>query len=120
MVTGDMGWIDADGRLRVAGRDDDMIVSGGENVYPREVEDLLVGMDGVTDAAVVGVDDEAYGQALHAFVVRRPDTPIDANAVKAHDRDHLARFKVPRRVRFVDDLPRSATGKILRRELPTA
>ena len=119
MVTGDMGWIDADGCLRVAGRDDDMIVSGGENVYPREVEDLLVGMDGVTDAAVVGVDDEAYGQALHAFVVRRPDAPIDANAVKAHVRDHLARFKVPRRVRFVDDLPRSPTGKILRRELPT-
>ena len=117
MVTGDMGWVDDEGRLRVAGRDDDMIVSGGENVYPREVEDLLVAMDGIADAAVVGVDDDSYGQALHAFVVRDTDAELDANGVKAHVRDHLARFKVPRRVRFVDDIPRSPTGKILKREL---
>ncbi len=117
MRTGDVGWLDDAGRLRVAGRDDDMIVSGGENVYPREVEDLLLGLPGVTDAAVVGVDDKKFGQALHAYVVRTDGGGVDANAVKAHVRDHLANYKIPRRVHFIEELPRSATGKILRREL---
>jgi fatty-acyl-CoA synthase len=111
--TGDVGHIDPDGRLHIAGRDDDMIVSGGENVFPRELEELLVTHPAVLEAAAIGVPDEEFGQRLRAFVVVRPGTPIDADAIRAFARDHLARFKVPRDVVFVDALPRNAAGKVL-------
>jgi fatty-acyl-CoA synthase len=117
MSTGDVGHFDSDGRLFVDGRDDEMIVSGGENVFPREVEDLLHGLDGVDDVAIIGVPDEDFGQRLMAFVVRRAGAHVSEADVKAHVKSNLARFKVPRAVEFLDDLPRNATGKVLKREL---
>jgi fatty-acyl-CoA synthase len=116
MATGDVGYLDEEGRLFVSGRDDDMIVSGGENVFPREVEDLIADMDGVKEVAVVGVDDEKFGQALKAFVVRKGSKPSD-DEIKKKVKTDLAGFKVPREVAFVDELPRNATGKVLKREL---
>jgi fatty-acyl-CoA synthase len=94
-----------------------MIVAGGENVFPNEVEDLLRRHEAIADAAVVGVADEEFGQVLAAFVVRRKGRKLAAATVKAHVRDHLARYKVPRTVTFVDELPRNPTGKLLRRKL---
>ncbi|MGM1057931.1 AMP-binding protein [Saccharothrix sp. Mg75] len=117
MATGDLGHRDDDGLLFVVGRDDEMIVSGGENVYPREVEDLLAALTGVREVAVVGVPDEEFGQRLAAYVVPEEPGSLDADAVRGHVRDNLARFSVPREVVFLDALPRNATGKVLKREL---
>ncbi|MCU1502109.1 MAG: AMP-dependent synthetase and ligase [Ilumatobacteraceae bacterium] len=117
LSSGDVGHIDAEGFLYVDGRDDDMIVSGGENLFPSEVEELLSHHPAISEAAVVGVADEEFGQVLAAFVVRRPGAALDAAGVKEYVRDRLARFKVPKRIEFVDELPRNATGKILKREL---
>lgn len=117
MSTGDVGHLDAAGRLFVDGRDDDMIVSGGENVFPAEVEDLLHAHDAIREAAVVGVPDDEFGQRLKAVVVLREGAALDADEVRAHVKANLARFKVPREVEFVSELPRNATGKVLRREL---
>ncbi len=119
MSTGDMGRFDAQGRLFVDGRDDDMIVSGGENVFPREVEDLLADHEQIEEAAVVGVADDQFGQRLKAFVVPREGANLDEQAVKDYVKANLARFKVPREVVFMDRLPRNATGKVLKRELQT-
>jgi fatty-acyl-CoA synthase len=115
--TGDTGHFDADGRLFVDGRDDDMIVSGGENVFPGEIEDVIDQMPGVVDVAVVGVPDDEFGQRLKAFVVLESGASLDAEAVRARVRGELARFKVPRDVAFVDAIPRNATGKVLRKDL---
>ncbi len=115
--TGDVGHLDSAGRLVVEGRADDMIVSGGENVYPAEVEELLAGHPGVADVAVVGVPDERFGQRLEAWVVRRPGHRVGAEELKQLVRGRLARYKVPRRIHFVARLPRTTTGKVLRREL---
>ena len=117
LSSGDVGHFDADGYLFVDGRDDDMIISGGENLFPSEVEELLAGHPSVADVAVVGVPDEQFGQVLAAFVVRVPGRKLTAEAVRKHVRDNLARFKVPKTVTFVDELPRNQTGKILKREL---
>jgi acyl-CoA synthetase (AMP-forming)/AMP-acid ligase II len=119
MRTGDVGRLDAQGRLFVEGRDDEMIVSGGENVFPREVEDLLADHDQIEEVAVVGVADEEFGQRLKAFVVPRNGNGLTAEAVQDYVKENLARYKVPRDVVFVDELPRNATGKILKRELRT-
>jgi acyl-CoA synthetase (AMP-forming)/AMP-acid ligase II len=119
MRTGDVGRMDADGRLFVEGRDDEMIVSGGENVFPREVEDLLADHEEIEEVAVVGVEDNEFGQRLKAFVVPRGGAMLTAQAVQDYVKENLARFKVPRDVVFVDELPRNATGKILKRELRT-
>ena len=118
MSTGDVGCFDARGRLFVEGRDDEMIVSGGENVFPREVEDLLSSHGQIREAAVVGVDDEQFGQRLKAFVVRSGE--LSEEDVKDYVKANLARFKVPREVVFLEELPRNATGKVLKRELKTA
>jgi fatty-acyl-CoA synthase len=118
MSTGDVGRLDDDGRLFVEGRDDEMIISGGENVFPREVEDLLARHQEIEDVAVVGVPDDEFGQRLRAFVVLRPGSGLSEAGVQDHVRSNLARFKVPREVFFLDELPRNATGKILKRELP--
>src|SRR5947209_17827195 len=117
MSTGDFGNLDSEGRLFVSGRDDDMIVSGGENVFPREVEDLISKLDGVEEVAVVGVDDEKFGQRLKAFVVRKGGSKPSDDDVKQHVKSNLAGYKVPREVDFLDELPRNATGKVLKRDL---
>ncbi len=117
MATGDVGRFDEEGRLFVEGRDDEMIVSGGENVFPQEVEDCIARHDDVVEVACIGVDDKDFGKRLRAIVVRREGASIDEAGVKAQVKAHLARYKVPRDVVFVDELPRNATGKILKREL---
>ena len=117
MSTGDLGHFDENGRLWVDGRDDEMIVSGGENVFPREVEELLQSHEAILDAAAVGTDDENFGQRLRVFVVLREGHQLDADQVKEHVRANLARYKVPRDVLFVPRLPRNPAGKVLKREL---
>jgi len=117
LSSGDVGHFDDEGRLFIDGRDDEMIVSGGENVFPGEVEDLLAGHDNVKEVAVIGVDDEEFGQRLKAFVVVSEGADLSEDDVKQHVKTNLARYKVPREVEFLDSLPRNATGKILKREL---
>jgi acyl-CoA synthetase (AMP-forming)/AMP-acid ligase II len=117
MATGDVGHFDAEGRLFIDGRDDDMIVSGGENVFPAEVEDLLAGVPGVGEVAVLGVPDDEFGQRLKAYVVLTRGTELTEDELKSHVRSRLARHKVPREIAFVDELPRNATGKILKGNL---
>ncbi|MCW2968962.1 MAG: AMP-dependent synthetase and ligase [Solirubrobacterales bacterium] len=117
MSTGDVGHFDGDGRLFVDGRDDEMIVSGGENVFPREVEDLLADHEAIEEAAVIGVADPEFGQRLKAFVVARNGATLTEDGVKEYVRGNLARFKVPREVVFLAELPRNATGKVVKRDL---
>ncbi len=117
MSTGDMGHVDAAGRLFVDGRDDEMIVSGGENVFPREVEDLLATHAQIQEAAVIGVKDSEFGQRLKAYVVPREEGALSEEEIKEYVKRNLARYKVPREVVFVAELPRNATGKVLKREL---
>jgi acyl-CoA synthetase (AMP-forming)/AMP-acid ligase II len=117
LSSGDVGHIDSAGRLFIDGRDDEMIVSGGENVFPREVEDLLADHEAVVEAAVIGVEDEEYGQRLKAFVVLVPQGQASAEDLKAHVKANLAGYKAPREVEFLDELPRNATGKVLKRSL---
>jgi fatty-acyl-CoA synthase len=117
LSTGDTGHFDQTGLYFIDGRDDDMIVSGGENAFPLEVENLLDDHPDIVEASVVGVDDAEFGKRLAAFVVARPDSGLDADGVKSHVRAHLARHKVPRDVVFVKQLPRNETGKVLRRQL---
>jgi fatty-acyl-CoA synthase len=116
LASGDVGHFDERGRLYIDGRDDEMIVSGGENVFPAEVEELLSSHEQIEEAAVIGVDDEKFGQRLKAFVVKRGDG-LSEDEVKDYVKENLARYKVPREVVFVDELPRNATGKVLKREL---
>jgi acyl-CoA synthetase (AMP-forming)/AMP-acid ligase II len=117
VATGDVGHVDRAGRLFIEGREDEMIVSGGENVFPAEVEEVLLVNDAVQEAAVIGVEDAEYGQRLKAFVVRAPGARVTEDEIKTYVHDRLARFKTPREVVFVDVLPRTATGKVLKREL---
>jgi fatty-acyl-CoA synthase len=117
MSTGDVGRFDDDGRLHVEGRDDEMIVSGGENVFPKEVEDCLMRHDAVVEVAAVGVDDSDYGKRLRAFVV--VDGDVSEDDLKGWVKQNLARYKVPRDIVFLPELPRNATGKVLKRELDT-
>ena len=117
MSSGDVGHFDSSGRLFVDGRDDDMIISGGENVFPGEVEELLAAHPAVLEVSAIGIDDEKYGQRLCTFIVRRAGESLSEDDVRDYVRAHLARFKVPRDVVFVDLLPRNPTGKVLKREL---
>jgi fatty-acyl-CoA synthase len=115
--SGDVGHFDGEGLLFVDGRDDEMIVSGGENVFPAEVEDAIARMEGVIEVAVIGAEDEKFGQALVAWVVVEGNSAPDEAEVRAHVKENLASFKAPRDVFFIDRLPRNATGKVLKREL---
>jgi acyl-CoA synthetase (AMP-forming)/AMP-acid ligase II len=115
--SGDVGHFDEAGRLFIDGRDDEMIVSGGENVFPREVEDLLADHEAVEEVAVIGVADAEFGQRLKAFVVTRPGVEVSEGDLTAHVKAHLASFKAPREVEFLEELPRNATGKVLKRDL---
>ncbi len=117
MSTGDVGHFDAAGRLFIDGRDDDMIVSGGENVFPQEIEELLLAHESIADAAVFGVPDETFGQRLAAFVVPKRGVSLSEDELGPYVRDRLARYKVPREFTLVDELPRTATGKLQRRRL---
>jgi fatty-acyl-CoA synthase len=117
LCSGDVGHIDSEGRLFIDGRDDEMIVSGGENVFPREVEDLLADHEAVVEAAVIGVDDAEFGQRLKAFVVVVDGVEIGEDDLKAHVKANLAGYKTPREIEFLDELPRNATGKVLKRDL---
>jgi fatty-acyl-CoA synthase len=117
LCSGDVGHIDSGGRLFIDGRDDEMIVSGGENVFPREVEDLLADHEAIAEAAVIGVDDAEFGQRLKAFVVIKSGIEIGEDDLKAHVKANLAGYKTPREIEFLDELPRNATGKILKRDL---
>jgi len=117
MATGDVGRFDEEGRLFVEGRDDEMIVSGGENVFPAEVEEVLAAHPDVAEVAVVGVPDEEWGQRLAAYVVARPGRRLSPDQVKSHVRSRLARYKVPRDVELLRALPRNATGKVVKKDL---
>jgi fatty-acyl-CoA synthase len=118
MSTGDIGHFDEDGRLFIDGRDDDMILSGGENVFPQEVEDLLIAHEDVADAAVFGVSDPDFGQRLAALVVPTGHAGnVSGDELKSYVKCRLARHKVPRDITFVDELPRTSTGKLQRRRL---
>ena len=117
MSTGDVGHFDAEGRLFIDGRDDDMIVSGGENVFPSEIEELLITHPAVAEASVIGVEDPEWGSRLAAFVALRPGHELTEDEVKDFVKANLARYKVPREVSFIDELPRNPTGKVLKREL---
>jgi fatty-acyl-CoA synthase len=116
-ATGDVGRFDSAGRLFVEGRDDEMIVSGGENIFPKEVEDTLARHPAVAEAAALGVPDAEFGQRLRAFVALKPGAQADEDELKQHVKQHLARYKVPREIVFLAELPRNPTGKILKREL---
>jgi acyl-CoA synthetase (AMP-forming)/AMP-acid ligase II len=117
MASGDVGYVDEAGRLFVVGRDDEMIVSGGENVYPIEVERTLAAHPAVAEVSALGVDDERFGERLAAFVVLKPGVSATPEMLKQHVREHLANFKVPREIVVLDELPRNAVGKIIRQEL---
>ncbi|MGY4654436.1 long-chain-fatty-acid--CoA ligase FadD2 [Mycobacterium sp. URHB0021] len=117
MSSGDVGYFDEHGLLYVSGRDDEMIVSGGENVFPAEVEDLISGHPEIIEATALGVEDKEWGHRLRAFVVKAEGASVDEDTIKTYVRDHLARYKVPREVVFLDELPRNPTGKVLKREL---
>lgn len=117
LSSGDVGHFDSEGRLFIDGRDDEMIVSGGENVFPVEVENLIAEHEGVVEAAVLGIEDKEFGQRLKAYVVPRDGSSLDADMLKAYVKANLARYKVPREVVFLDELPRNATGKLLRNKL---
>jgi fatty-acyl-CoA synthase len=117
MSSGDVGHFDSKNRLHIDGRDDEMIVSGGENVFPAEVEELLAGHEAVQEASVLGVDDEKFGQRLKAFVVLRDGKQASEDDLKGYVKENLANYKTPREVVFLDELPRNPTGKVLKREL---
>jgi fatty-acyl-CoA synthase len=112
MHTGDLATMDADGYVRIVGRSKDMIIRGGENVYPREVEEFLYTHPAVADVQVVGVPDERYGEEIAAFVITRDGTELDADAVRDFCREKIAHYKVPRYVLAVDEFPMTVTGKV--------
>jgi acyl-CoA synthetase (AMP-forming)/AMP-acid ligase II len=116
-TSGDMGYLDEEGYLYVADRKKDMIVSGGVNIFPSEIEDILASHPAVREAAVIGVPDETWGERVCAIVVCQPTMSVDATTLTEFCRSHLARYKTPRRFEFVSELPKTAAGKISRREL---
>ncbi len=118
--TGDAVREDAEGNLYIVDRWKDMYISGGENVYPAEVENVIYGLNGIGEVAVIGVPDEQWGEIGHAVIVLKPGANVDEAAVLRHCNEQLARYKVPRRVVFVDELPHNATGKLLKRALRDA
>jgi len=117
IASGDMGRVDENGRLYVVGREDDMIVSGGENVFPLEVEQCLAAHPGVRDAVCVGVEDESFGQRLDAWIVSEKDASVTADELRNHVKSQLASYKAPRNVTFIKTIPRNAAGKIDRKQL---
>ena len=117
--SGDIGYLDEDGFLFICDRLKDMVISGGENVYPAEVENVIHQLPEVVEAAIIGVPDERWGETGKAIIVTKPGESLDEETVINHCLANLAKFKIPQSVVFVDELPRTATGKILKRELRT-
>ena len=117
MSTGDVGHLDHGGRLFIDGRDDDMIISGGENLFPAEVEELLTTHPSIEEGAVIGVEDAEFGMRLAAFVVVFPGHTLTEDDVRDFVHRNLARFKVPRDITFLEELPRNPSGKVLKRIL---
>jgi HIP---CoA ligase len=115
--TGDVGRVDGAGNLQITDRLKDMYICGGFNVYPAEIEQVLARLDGVAEAAVIGVPDERLGEVGKAFVVKLPGAELDEAAVIAYTREHLANFKIPRSVAFLDALPRNPGGKVVKPQL---
>lgn len=123
MHTGDLATMDAQGYVNIAGRLKDMVIRGGENVYPREIEEFLYTHPAIEDVSVIGVPDERYGEEICAWIVLRPGAELDAEGVRAYCRDRIAHYKVPRYIRFVDGFPLTVTGKVQKykmREIATA
>jgi acyl-CoA synthetase (AMP-forming)/AMP-acid ligase II len=118
LKTGDMGYLDADGYLYLVGRRTDIIKAGAHRVHPKDAEDVIHEIDGITEVAVVGVDDELLGQAIQAYIVTDTGRPVDVMKVRAHCRERLASYKVPKYVQIVAELPKTASGKIRRHALP--
>jgi acyl-CoA synthetase (AMP-forming)/AMP-acid ligase II len=120
IATGDIGHVSPDGLVHVDGREDDMVICGGENVYPSAIENTIAELPQVKDVAVVGVPDRVYGERLAAWIVVYPGEQLDTEGVREYVRRAMARFSVPRDVYFVAELPRNATGKVMRRYLTAA
>ena len=118
--TGDIGAFDKDGFLRITGRKKDLIISAGENIYPREIEEVLAQHPKVKESAVIGVKDEVRGEVPKAFVIARDGMTLDEKELRHFCRENLANYKVPKHFDIVPDLPRTPTGKILKRMLPTS
>jgi fatty-acyl-CoA synthase len=112
MHTGDLATMDDEGYVNIVGRSKDMVIRGGENVYPREIEEFLYTHDAIADVQVIGVPDERYGEELCAWVIARPDAALDEDGVRDYCRERMAHFKVPRYVIFVDEFPMTITGKV--------
>jgi len=118
MHTGDLGVMDDDGYVQITGRIKDMVIRGGENIYPREIEEFLYTHPDIQDVQVVGVPDQKYGEELCAWITMRPGAkPLDAESVRAFADGKLARFKVPRYVMVVDEFPMTVTGKVRKVEM---
>jgi long-chain acyl-CoA synthetase len=115
--TGDLGKVDKDGFCSIVGRKKELIIVGGENVYPQEIDEVLLQLDGVADAAAVGIEDPVRGERVKAFIVRKDGDPLSKDMILDHCRERLASYKVPRELEFCDQIPRNATGKILRWKL---
>ena len=115
--TGDLGYVDEDGFYFIVGRKKDMIIRGGENIYPREVEEVLYSFTGVAEAAVIGVFDEIYGEVPKAFIVMKEGNTASVDQILKHCKENLADFKVPHYVEFRNDLPKNPTGKIMKNPL---
>lgn len=118
MHTGDLGVMDADGYINITGRIKDMVIRGGENIYPREIEEFLLTHQDVLDAQVIGVPDEKYGEELMAWIRMKPGAaPIDADSLRAFCTGKLAHYKIPRYVHLVDEFPMTVTGKVRKVEM---
>ena len=117
LYTGDLGSLDARGYLTLRDRSKDVVISGGSNIYPREVEEVLLTHPGVAEACVVGQPDPEWGEAVVAFIVRAPGADLASDALDAHCLAHIARFKRPKRYQFIESLPKNSYGKVLKREL---
>jgi long-chain acyl-CoA synthetase len=115
--TGDLGKVDDDGFVTITGRKKDLIISAGENIYPREIEDILSQHPQVKEVAIIGVKDEVRGEVPKAFVIARDGVDVEEKELRSYCREHLANYKVPKYFEIVQDLPRTPTGKILKRML---
>ena len=116
--TGDVAHIDSEGFFYIVDRWKDIFISGGENIYPVEVENVIYQLDGILENAVIGIPDEKWGKTGRAYVVLKPGSNLGKDAIITHCHSQLARFKVPQEVHFLDELPHNATGKILKHQLP--